>query len=218
MKQTHLNYVKQVAGMARELLPEDERAKLDSHLTYALGRPGLRGVTYYSQWQNGGDEPVPFIEICALGEENDIQLAATTIHELAHVLAGPGAGHGPEWRAACERLGLRRARMHQTYKAAQFAPVIRHGGDFNGGIASLISPTDGKPVGFSMAGLGIGGAFKPARCPAGLGTRGGRSRGVGSGSRMRKFVCGCEPAVIVRAARDELRARCMDCDQQFERA
>lgn len=211
MKQTHLNYVKQVAGLARDMLPEDERSKLDSQLSYSLGRPGLRGVTYYSQWQNGGDEPVPFIEICALGEENDIQLAATTIHELAHVLAGHGAAHGPEWKKACGRLGLRRAKVHQSYRAAQFEPSLRVK------IAELISPTDGKPVGYG-AGTGTPGKVTPARCPAGIGTRGGKSRGAGSGSRMRKFVCSCEPAVIVRAARDELRATCMDCDSQFERA
>jgi hypothetical protein len=204
MKQTHLNYVKQVAGLARDRLPADEQSKLDAQLSYSLGRPGLRGVTYYSQWQNGGTDPVPFIEVCALGEENDIQLAATTIHELGHVLAGHGAGHGPDWKQACDRLGLRRAKMHQSYRMAQFEPSLR------AQIAALISPTDGKPIG-NRAGL-IGAA---GRCPAGLGTRGGKSRGAGSGSRMRKFTCQCSPPVIVRSARDELRATCMDCGSQF---
>jgi hypothetical protein len=34
-------------------------------------------------------------------------VAFTVVHELGHVLAGCGRGHGVDWFKACERLGIR---------------------------------------------------------------------------------------------------------------
>lgn len=31
----------------------------------------------------------------------------TILHEIAHALAGPGAGHGPKWREMARRVGAR---------------------------------------------------------------------------------------------------------------
>lgn len=45
--------------------------------------------------------------------------------------------------------------------------------------------------------------------------RGSPSRGVGSGSRMRRFVCDCTPPVIVRTARDSFDAMCHHCTGEF---
>jgi hypothetical protein len=53
-------------------------------------------------------------------------------------------------------------------------------------------------------------------CSAGVGTKGGKSRGAGSGSRLRKFTCGC--GVIARVGRDEFNATCGDCGTAFKRA
>jgi hypothetical protein len=148
------------------------------------------------------------IEICACGEESWVQLAGTTIHELAHVMAGPGVGHSKEWKRACESLGLRRIKAAGTlYLLAHFAPELRQA------IAALEHPTDGLP----NMGAGLGQIFTVSArpCSHGIGSRGGKSRGPGSGSRMRKFVCGC--GVIVRASRDELHARCDDCGCAFTR-
>lgn len=33
------------------------------------------------------------------------EVRATILHEVAHALAGPGAGHGPRWQAVARRLG-----------------------------------------------------------------------------------------------------------------
>ena len=33
------------------------------------------------------------------------QVTDTILHEIAHALAGPGAGHGPAWKATASRLG-----------------------------------------------------------------------------------------------------------------
>lgn len=35
----------------------------------------------------------------------------TLLHEIAHALAGPLAGHGPVWKAACVRVGARPERL-----------------------------------------------------------------------------------------------------------
>lgn len=35
----------------------------------------------------------------------EVAVLDTLLHEIAHALAGPGAGHGPAWRAVAERLG-----------------------------------------------------------------------------------------------------------------
>lgn len=208
----HETFIRTVAEKALSRLPAEERKACEARIVYGAGKPGLRGVTYYGAWQNGGPEPVPFVEVCAMGEESPVQLIGTTIHELGHVLAGHDAGHGKGWKAACERLGLRRVKAAGTkYCLAMLEPELRQE------LAALPSPADGKPVGAHHRGGAGGGApvVNPKPCPMGAGTRGGQSRGKGSGSRMRKFVCGC--GVIVRAARDELRAHCDDCGQPFQR-
>jgi hypothetical protein len=205
---THESFIHSVAHLAAARVPE-ARDKLDSiKLVYGAGQAGLRGVTYYRRWQNGGEEAAPFVEVCALGQENWIQLAGTTIHELAHVLAGHEAGHGKAWREACEALGLRRARAAgHVYRLAGFTPDIRMA------LATMPKPDEGEPVGL-LSGLGINVArLKP--CGAGIGTRGGKSRGTGSGSRLRRFVCDCEPPVIVRVARDVFEAHCDCCNGAF---
>lgn len=44
----------------------------------------------------------------ALAEINsDEQIMDTILHEIAHALAGPDTGHGPEWVAQCHRVGAK---------------------------------------------------------------------------------------------------------------
>ena len=209
---THEQFIHAVARAAIMRLPEAERAAFDHvKLAYGAGAPGLRGVTYYDRWGKP-DAKAPFVEVCAFGQESHIQLAGTTIHELAHVLAGWGAAHGKEWKDACARLGLRAARAAgHRYMMAGFAPDIRDT------IARLPVPDDGAPVAWLYGAPGTA-TPKPKPCGAGIGTKGGKSRGTGSGSRLRKFVCDCEPPVIVRASRDELDATCNCCTGLFKRA
>lgn len=176
-------------------------------VVYGVGAPHLRGVTIYSRWKpNGDDTAHPIVEICAFGEESLLQVAGTTIHELGHVLADHGAGHNKQWKQACEKLGLRCIRAAGTrYTWAMFAPAIR------ARLAEL-GVTDGAPVNGVMAGM----TRKPGPCTAGIGTRGGKSRGVGSGSRLRKYVADC--GQIVRASTDTLDATCNCCQSAFIRA
>lgn len=188
--------------------PELERVRT-AKMVYGVGQPGVRGVTIYGAWKQGCGAPVDMIEIAAMGEESPVQLAGTTIHELAHALAGYGAGHGPEWKAACGTLGLRCAKAAgHRYNLASFHPAIRSK------LAELFALADGSP---NFGKLFTNGAPpKPRPCGAGIGTRGGKSRGKGSGSRMRLYECGCTPKPIkIRCASDTLNATCNACGEPF---
>jgi DNA-binding transcriptional regulator YiaG len=80
-------------------------------------------------------------------------------------------------------------------------------------ILALGVPSDGAPIN-GLATIKIGKRRgKVGPCTAGTGTRGGKSRGIGSGSRMRKYVAGC--GQIVRAATDDLNATCNCCNTGF---
>lgn len=208
---THEQFIQAVRDIAvRRLSPEDRAAALDAKLVYGAGSKATRGVTYFDCWKNGHDHA--FAEICAFGEDSTIQIAGTTLHELGHVLAGKGKGHGEGWQDACRKLGLLFVRAAGTrYSLACFASDIR------GEIAALPQPTDGRPQpfgGFGPNGMPLQLKLRP--CSAGVGTKGGKSRGAGTGSRLRKFVCAC--GVIARVARDEFNATCNLCNTAFKRA
>lgn len=49
----------------------------------------------------------------------------TLLHEAAHALAGPGAGHGPRWKLWAERLGAE-PRANCGVRVARLAPRGRH--------------------------------------------------------------------------------------------
>lgn len=214
---THEQYIQRVARIAggRKALTEAQRATVQNiKLAYGAGQAGLRGVTYYDQWGKP-DGKAPFVEVCAFGQESIVQLAGTTIHELGHVLAGWGAGHGPLWLEACACLGLTGIKAAGTAYAWEcFANDIR------ARIQRIPTPDDGAPVLQSLGpqgGMaGLLGGHGPKPCGAGIGTRGGKSRGVGSGSRLRLWECECEPPVKVRASRD-LDVTCNCCTGLFVR-
>ncbi len=76
-----------------------------------------------------------------MGEESHVHLAGTTIHELAHTLAGPGSGHGPAWKAACAELGLEVAQAAgQAYQPDHFDASVW------ARIEALPHPSDGRPT------------------------------------------------------------------------
>lgn len=210
---SHEAFIHAVRNIVASRANAQDAAKLRRiKLAYGFGQPGLRGVTIYSRWANGHgpQDADPFVEICAAGEESIVQLAGTTVHELAHVVAGWDAGHGKDWKATCERLGLRCVMAAGTrYSWAMFERGLRDA------ILALGEPADGRPMN-GLVTMKIGKRQgKVGPCTAGVGTRGGKSRGAGSGSRMRKYVCG--HGQIIRAATDELDCTCNVCSTPFAR-
>ncbi len=218
---THEEFVQAVRDLVLTrsfLATESRNTILNTKLTYGAGPDGVRGITYYGAWQNGHPRPYAFVAICATGEESVTQIVGTTVHELGHVLAGHGAGHGPAWKQACGLLGLVKAEAAgQVYTPEAFDP------GFWAHVLGLERPTDGRP---DFAGRGGGGpipwvglpTFRPRPCPLGIGTRGGTSRGPGSGSRLRLYHCSCVPPVKVRAGTDNLLATCGRCQHPFVKA
>jgi len=186
---------------------------LGAKLVYGIGAGNYRGVCVYDAWHAHG-QATAVIEIAATGEESMVQLAGTTIHETAHVLAGSGAGHGKAWKEACKRLGLGgpddglAMAAGQSYDPEHFAPALWQS------IMALGDPNDGLPrFNGMLAGRGV---IVAGACPMGRGTRGGKSTGAGSG-RLRLWECqGCERPVKVRVASDDFQAHCDRCGTSFE--
>ena len=188
--ETHEDFIAAVREVAveqalvRGTIDEAEALRLrHAKLVYGIGTGAYRGVCHYQAWENGIGK-VDVIEIAATAEESWVQLAGTTIHELGHALAEWGAGHGPVWKQAADRLGLRKAKAAgMRYTLAALDPTVR---ERVAGIAQ--SMADGTPAFQSAAWLGV--ALTVAKgCTAGTGTRGGSSRGKGSGSRLLKVEC-----------------------------
>jgi len=203
----HEQFIGAIADLAADKLSAADAVKVRAiKMCYGAGPYGTRGVTYFNRW-NTKAAIVPFVAINAIHQESVVQLAGTTLHELGHVLADLGAGHGPLWHEACAKLGLRKVRAAGTrYAWANFDPDLRMA------ISQLPLPVDGHPSPLMLPG-GMMVKLKP--CGAGIGTRGGKSRGKGSGSRLRLWECACEPPMKVRVARPDFDATCNCCNGLF---
>jgi hypothetical protein len=206
---SHEEFIHAIRDLGIQRLTEQAiRDKLRSaKFTYGCGDDGARGVTYFGVWKNGQDHD--FVTICAQNEESPLQLAGTTLHELAHCLAGSSAGHDKAWKDACHQLGLEHAEAGgQAYELSHFST------DIQAALDRLTHPNDGTPTfGRYSGSLAVATKIKP--CPLGIGTRGGKSRGKGSGSRLRKYTCDC--GQIIRASTDNLEAHCDRCGSSFNR-
>jgi len=54
----------------------------------------------------------------------DDEIHQVLLHEVAHALAGPKAGHGPRWKAIAEDLGYEGKRLHDGAIAHEYAPWV----------------------------------------------------------------------------------------------
>lgn len=209
---THEDFICAVREIAVRRLADTAGCEqlLGAKLVYGSGSRGAPGVCFHGAWQNGVAHDL--LEISAAGEENAIQLAGTTLHELAHCLAGPEAGHGVAWKEAAACLGLVDAvAAGQEYDAGSFtADVWKE-------VRALPSPSDGTPVFDRVVHHGFRFVTRRRACQAGAGSRGGRSSGPGSGSRLRLWICECGPPVRARVASDEFAALCLRCQSPFKR-
>ena len=57
---------------------------------------------------------------------DDDDIHQVLLHEVAHALAGPRAGHGPRWRERAQELGYVGGRLHDGSVARELAPWVGH--------------------------------------------------------------------------------------------
>lgn len=96
----------EIARLARTLMNEHGL----SHWTFEWDRAKRRaGCCKHSQRkitlsfhyvEHNGDKPY--------------DLRDTILHEIAHALAGPGKGHGLQWKTICRRIGARPVRCYDS--------------------------------------------------------------------------------------------------------
>lgn len=57
---------------------------------------------------------------------DDDEIHQILLHEVAHALAGPDAGHGPQWKRIAAEIGYVGGRTHDGEVARELAPWIGH--------------------------------------------------------------------------------------------
>lgn len=55
---------------------------------------------------------------------DDDEVHQTLLHEVAHAMAGPDAGHGPGWRRIARRIGYVGGTTHHGETATELAPWV----------------------------------------------------------------------------------------------
>ena len=206
--QTHETFINQVRELVIGFQNDEQLIEKLEHVKLCYGGTAhnVRGTTIYDQWDNSKGK-VEMVVLNPRCESSWSQLAGTTVHELGHVMAGHGCGHNAEWKASCVLLGLQNVKASgQEYNSEDFNPA------FWLKLLMIPKPTDGKPLNGANGGSGGG---LPVPCSHGIGSRGGKSRGKNSGSRMKKYTCECEKPVIVRHAGNRFNATCNECSALF---
>jgi len=216
---THEAYIAAIWAIIRKrpALTKEDRAAMDkTRLSYGVNPTGgTRGVTWKDGWNhNVGGKPKIGMMIClhADGQESLCQLAGTTLHEAAHVIAGLDCGHDGVWKSACARVGLPAAVNGTAYSWDKFDPAVAKA------IQRLKAPNDGWPVLDEETKQAFAaGKVKP--CGAGHGTRGGTSRGKGAGSRHYRYICEhkapCALPPKINCGFQTLQADCRVCKQPY---
>ena len=57
---------------------------------------------------------------------DDDEIHQVLLHEVAHAIAGSGAGHGPRWKKIARDLGYEGKRLHGSAIADELAPWVGH--------------------------------------------------------------------------------------------
>ena len=177
---THEDYLAAVAAAVCEQFPATAAALSAVHLAFGSG-PRRRSLSSWHRAWYGGEatDPLPLVEIAAIGGLAPAETCHVVLHELAHVLA-PGTGHGKEWRYAARQVGLLHPRAQpdpgELADWRAIAPALQSR------LQAIPQPTEPAPAEFYAD-------WHRRPCGAGYGTRGGTSRGEGAGSRYLKVVC-----------------------------
>lgn len=72
---------------------------------------------------NFTDKRISVSKPLALKYEDD-EIHQVLLHEVAHALAGPRAGHGPTWRRIAAEIGYDGKRTHEGSAANELAPWL----------------------------------------------------------------------------------------------
>lgn len=60
------------------------------------------------------------------GRYEDDEIHQILLHEVAHAIAGPKAGHGPRWKAIGKEIGYEGKRLHDGAIAEEHASWVGH--------------------------------------------------------------------------------------------
>jgi len=91
---------------------------LDASWTFAFDNAKTRaGLCNYT------DKRISVSRYLADRYEDD-EIHQVLLHEVAHAMAGPRAGHGPKWKATAAELGYEGKRLHSGAIADEFAPWV----------------------------------------------------------------------------------------------
>ena len=89
-----------------------------------------------SQWSFGFDRATTRAGLCNYQSKRitvsrhlaaryeDDEIHQVLLHEVAHAIAGPKAGHGPRWKTIAKDLGYEGKRLHDGPVAEELAPWI----------------------------------------------------------------------------------------------
>jgi len=94
------------------------RLHLDEGWTFAFDNARTRaGLCNYDR------KRISVSKLLAARYEDD-EIHQVLLHEVAHAVAGPAAGHGPRWKRTAEDLGYAGKRLHDGAVATELAPWV----------------------------------------------------------------------------------------------
>lgn len=98
-------------------------ALINAHLDPAVWTFGFDRAKRRAGLCNFTDHRITVSKVLAeLAEDDDVH--QVLLHEVAHALAGPRAGHGPKWKAIARDLGYVGGRTQVDTASQQLAPWL----------------------------------------------------------------------------------------------
>ena len=158
-----------------------------------LAADRIKGQCFSPKYSRDG---MPQIFINPLYDDS-IEVAAILLHELIHAGIGLHEGHGKLFSQSAKKVGL-----VKPWTATTASDGLR-----------MLLEAHVQVLGHYPHAALVD--LSAQRQPGESGS--GGQEGSRQGSRLRLHQCSCQPPIKARVARDEFRAKCEDCQQQFQR-